>query len=54
MGTGNGAVNTTHDTHILIEEELRNTRKPVQFQIVLKPCARRTLQDVSVRRERLS
>ena len=54
MGTGNGALNTTHDTHILIEEELRNTRKPVQFQIVLKPCARRTLQDVSVRRERLS
>lgn len=22
MDTGNGAVNTTHDTHILVEEEL--------------------------------
>ena len=54
MGNANGAVNTAHDAHILIEEELRNTKKRVQFQIVLKPCARKTLQNVSVRRERLS
>ena len=54
MGTANGAVNTAHDAHILIEEELRNTKKRVQFQIVLNPCARKTQQKDSVRRERLS